>query len=56
MHVLYLDIRWDIKQVDLQEIRCKGVDWIDVAQVRDRWWAVVIIVITFMFHRKWGIF
>jgi len=40
----------------LQEIRWKGVDWIDLAQDRDRWWAVVIVMLTFMFHRMWGIF
>jgi hypothetical protein len=46
----------DFIKMDLQEIRWKGVDWIDLAQDRDRWWAVVIVVLTFVFHRMWGIF
>jgi hypothetical protein len=27
--------------MNLQEVEWEGVDWIDVAQDRDRWWAVV---------------
>jgi len=27
--------------VDLQEVGCKGVDWIELAQDRDRWGALV---------------
>jgi hypothetical protein len=27
--------------MDLQEVGCRDVDWIDVAQDRDRWWALV---------------
>jgi hypothetical protein len=34
--------RWeDNIKMDLQELGCGGMDWIDVAQDRDRWWAVV---------------
>jgi hypothetical protein len=34
--------RWkDNITMDLQEVGCGGVDWIDVAQDRDRWQAVV---------------
>jgi uncharacterized membrane protein len=28
-------------KTDLKEIGCEGVDWIILAQDRDRWWAVV---------------
>ena len=27
--------------MNLQEVGCEGMDWIDVAQDRDRWWASV---------------
>jgi hypothetical protein len=34
--------RWeDNIKMDLQEVRCESVDWIDVAQDRDRWRARV---------------
>ena len=28
-------------KMDLQEVGCGGMDWIDVARDRDRWWALV---------------
>jgi len=31
-------------KMDLQEVECEGKDWIDVAQDRDRWWALVNVV------------
>jgi ribosome biogenesis protein Nip4 len=34
--------RWENNiRTDLNERRWKGVDWIDLVQYRDKWWAVV---------------
>jgi len=34
--------KWeDNIKMDLQEAECWGMDWIEVAQERDRWWALV---------------
>jgi len=34
--------RWeDNIKMDLQEMECGGMDWIDLAEGRDRWWAVL---------------
>jgi len=37
--------RWedDIK-MDLQEVGCRTMDWIEMAQNRGRWWALVSVV------------
>jgi len=37
--------RWeDNIKMDLQEVECGGMDWIDLAEDRDRWWVLVTAV------------
>jgi len=31
--------------MDLQEFGCGGMDWIELAEDRDRWWALVTVAI-----------
>jgi len=40
--------RWedDIK-MDLQEVGCGDMDWIELAQDKDRWWALESAVMNF---------
>jgi hypothetical protein len=48
--------RWeDNIKMDLHEVRWGGMDWIDLAQDRDRWQALVNVVENLGFHKMWGI-
>jgi len=31
-------------KMDLQEVECEGMGWVDLAEVRDRWQALVNVV------------
>jgi hypothetical protein len=42
-------------KVDLRKIDWEGMDWIDLAQDRDLWQAVVRTVMNLWFHKRWGI-
>jgi hypothetical protein len=45
--------RWeDNIQMALQEVGWDSINWIDLAQDRDRWRALVIAIITLRFHNK----
>jgi len=39
--------RWeDNSKIDLQEVGCGSMDWIELAQNRDRWWECVNAVMS----------
>jgi hypothetical protein len=37
--------------MDLQEMGCKGMDWIELAQKRNRWQALVNVIMYPGFHK-----
>jgi hypothetical protein len=42
--------------MDLQKVECEITDWIDVAQDRDRWWALANAVMNIWVQKTWVIF
>jgi hypothetical protein len=47
--------RWvDYIKMDLREIGWDGMDWIDLAQDRDQWRAIVNAVMNLRFHKMLG--
>jgi hypothetical protein len=48
--------RWEYNiKTDLQEVGGGGTDWIELAQDRDRFWALATAVMNFGFHEMRGI-
>ena len=48
--------RWeDNIKMDIEEVGCGGMDWIQVAQDRDRWRALVNTVMNLRFPKMRGI-
>jgi hypothetical protein len=44
---------WEIDiKIDFKGIGCENVDWIYLDQDRDQWYALVSIVMNFMFHKR----
>jgi hypothetical protein len=40
--------RWEANiKMDVQKVGCGSMDWINLAQNRDRWWALVNVVMNF---------
>ena len=48
--------RWeDNIKMDLQEVGCGGIDWMDLAQDRDRWRGILNAIMNLGFHKLRGI-
>ena len=47
--------RWeDNIKMDLQEVGCGGIDWMDLAQDRDRWRGILNAIMNLGFHKMRG--
>jgi hypothetical protein len=40
--------------MDVRQVEWWSIDWINLAQDRDRWWAVVNAVMNIRFPLNWG--
>ena len=43
-------------EINPEEIGWEGVDWISIAEDRDKWWALMNTVVNLVFHKMFGIF
>ena len=47
--------REDNNKKDLQEVECGGMDWIELAHNRERWRALLSVVMNIRVHKMRGI-
>ena len=48
--------RWEGNmKTDLKQIKWQSINWLYLAQAKDKWWAVVNMVEIFQFHKTQGI-
>ena len=49
--------RWEVNiKMDVHEVGCVGMDWINLAQDRERWWELVTAVMNLRVPQNAGIF
>jgi len=48
-------LRWeDNIKMDLQEVGYRGMEWIELAQYRDRWWVLLNVLMNFRVPQNAG--